>query len=46
MGVIIYQCLSGVFPFDEESSIENQIKDASLFPQDPWAYVSKEGKKY
>jgi hypothetical protein len=46
IGVIIYECLSGVFPFDDKTSIEEQIKDiGNLFPHDPWSHVSKEGKK-
>ena len=44
MGVIIYECLSGVFPFDESSVIENQLKNIdSLFPNEPWQHVSLEG---
>ena len=44
MGVIIYECLSGVFPFDDSTSIENQVKNMDhLFPKLSWDEISVEG---
>ena len=46
MGVIMYVSLSGVFPFDEERDIYEQIVDANfLFPGDPWAKITIDGLK-
>lgn len=43
VGVIMYVSLSGVFPFDEDRDIYEQIINASImFPDDPWASISEE----
>lgn len=37
--------LSGTFPFNEEEEIADQIKNAAfMYPPNPWAEVSAEGK--
>lgn len=46
MGVIIYVSLSGVFPFEEDRDIYEQIRNSNfMFPSDPWDTVSGDGKK-
>lgn len=41
VGVILYACLSGVFPFDEEESVEDQVRAGKFhFPDEYWANVS------
>ncbi|CAJ0567871.1 unnamed protein product, partial [Mesorhabditis spiculigera] len=43
VGVIIYVTLSGTFPFNDGEEISDQIQNAAfMFPQDPWAQVSRE----
>ena len=45
VGVIMYVSLSGVFPFDEDRDIYEQIVDARImYPDDPWSSISDEGK--
>lgn len=37
--------LSGTFPFNEDEEIADQIQNAAfMYPPDPWATISKEGK--
>jgi len=43
IGVILYACLSGVFPFDEEEPVEQQIRAGKFnFPDEYWGNVSDE----
>uniref|UniRef100_A0A3Q4BDL6 Uncharacterized protein n=1 Tax=Mola mola TaxID=94237 RepID=A0A3Q4BDL6_MOLML len=43
MGVIMYVCLSGTFPFNEDEDIEQQITNAAfMYPRQPWASISLE----
>lgn len=45
IGVIIYVCLSGVFPFDESFDLLEQLSNLTfLFPPDPWDNLSNDGK--
>ena len=38
--------LSGTFPFNDNEEIADQIHNAAfMFPPDPWATISQEGKK-
>ena len=44
MGVIVYVSLSGVFPFEEDHDIYEQIRNSNfMFPADPWETVTPEG---
>ena len=37
--------LSGTFPFNEDEEIADQIQNAAfMYPPDPWATISKEGR--
>ena len=46
MGVIVYVSLSGVFPFEEDRDIYEQIRNSNfMFPTDPWETVSDDGLK-
>ncbi|XP_051901273.1 serine/threonine-protein kinase D3-like isoform X6 [Pristis pectinata] len=41
VGVIIYVCLSGTFPFNEDEDINDQIQNASfMYPARPWQEIS------
>ncbi|XP_069750179.1 serine/threonine-protein kinase D3-like isoform X2 [Narcine bancroftii] len=41
VGVIVYVCLSGTFPFNEDEDITDQIHNASfMYPIHPWHEVS------
>jgi len=43
IGVILYACLSGVFPFEEDEPVEEQIKTGKFnFPDEYWGNVSDE----
>lgn len=43
VGVIIYVCLSGTFPFNEDEEISDQIQNASfMYPAMPWKELSQE----
>jgi serine/threonine protein kinase len=43
MGVIVYVSLSGVFPFEEDRDIYEQIRNSNfMFPSDPWNEISKQ----
>jgi len=43
IGVMLYACLGGVFPFEEEESVENQIRDGKFcFPDEYFGDVSDE----
>ena len=43
VGVIIYVSLSGVFPFNEDEDINDQIQNASfMFPEKPWQDISRQ----
>lgn len=44
MGVIIYVCLSGQFPFDDEKNIQEQLVNIDLFPDETWKNISLNGK--
>ena len=44
MGVIIYVCLSGEFPFDEDQNIQEQLVNIDLFPDVTWKKISLNGK--
>ena len=38
--------LSGTFPFNDDEEISDQIQNAAfMFPPDPWATISQEGKE-
>lgn len=42
---MFFLSLSGTFPFNEEEEIADQIKNAAfMYPPNPWAEVSAEGK--
>ncbi|XP_055348989.1 serine/threonine-protein kinase D1-like [Paramacrobiotus metropolitanus] len=42
VGIIIYVSLAGVFPFNENEDISDQIKNAAfLFPPNPWSEISE-----
>ena len=44
LGVIVYVSLSGVFPFEEDRDIYEQIRNSNfMFPTDPWETVSVDG---
>lgn len=44
VGVIVYVCLSGTFPFNEEEDIHVQIKNADfMYPRSPWNEISHDG---
>jgi protein kinase D len=44
MGVIVYVSLSGVFPFEEDRDIYEQIRNSNfMFPSDPWETVTEDG---
>lgn len=37
--------LSGTFPFNEDEEIADQIQNAAfMYPANPWADISREGK--
>ncbi|XP_072232619.1 protein kinase D4 [Leuresthes tenuis] len=41
VGVIMYVCLSGTFPFNEDEDIRQQITNAAfMYPRQPWASIS------
>lgn len=41
VGVIIYVSLSGVFPFNEDEDINDQIQNASfMYPDRPWKEIT------
>ncbi|XP_072887349.1 serine/threonine-protein kinase D3-like [Hemitrygon akajei] len=43
VGVVIYVCLSGTFPFNEDEDINDQIQNASfMYPARPWQDISPE----
>ncbi|XP_034323160.1 serine/threonine-protein kinase D3 isoform X3 [Magallana gigas] len=45
VGVIIYVCLSGTFPFNEDEEISDQIQNASfMYPAMPWKELSQEAR--
>lgn len=44
MGVIIYVCLSGQFPFDDDQNIQEQLVNIDLFPEETWKNISSNGK--
>lgn len=45
VGVIMYVSLSGTFPFNEDEDIRQQITNAAfMYPRQPWATISLEGK--
>ena len=38
--------LSGTFPFNEDEEIADQIQNAAfMYPANPWAEISREGRK-
>lgn len=42
VGIIIYVSLAGVFPFNENEDLTDQIKNAAfLFPTNPWSEISE-----
>ena len=45
MGVVVYVSLSGVFPFEEDRGIYEQIRNSNfMFPADQWKHISKDGE--
>lgn len=47
IGVIVYVSLSGVFPFEEDHDIYEQIRNSNfMFPSDPWDTISREGLSF
>jgi len=41
VGVIIYVSLSGVFPFNEDEDINDQIQNAAfMYPANPWKEIT------
>ena len=46
LGVVMYVSLSGMFPFEEDRDIHQQIRNSNfLFPSNPWKNISKDGIK-
>ena len=42
VGIIIYVSLAGVFPFNENEDLADQIKHPHfMFPAQPWSLISK-----